>query len=307
MSKNSVNNKKTMTIEEQNKLIDELLADEDTEKENNDVEQDETNEQDDENQSFDDIINEILGEEEKSKTNSKEEFKKMVADVARDKRLISPANSIEEIDNAIEYKFTGDTHLQLFSAYGFESSLGDGYREKTIIKTSDLLEIDGTFNTSELRIDKGDDGNKLGKIVFKENQKTDSLVIKNVGVKGSFDTAIVSIQDTTYVDIDLDITDRRKCTYLLIDNRFDRVSGKINMTREFYDQLTNYNQEYLYSLSLKGKVGIVQGGIGIEVLVDGTPVYELKNIYAPGPGEHFNFEKGYADIKDILINSGIDA
>ena len=31
MSKNSVNNKKTMTIEEQNKLIDELLADEDTE------------------------------------------------------------------------------------------------------------------------------------------------------------------------------------------------------------------------------------------------------------------------------------
>ena len=71
--------------------------------------------------SFDDIMNDILGEEEVPQANSKDEFEKMMEEVAIDRCVPEPENSIEEINNTIEYKFTGDTHLQLFNGYVFDT------------------------------------------------------------------------------------------------------------------------------------------------------------------------------------------
>ena len=283
---------------ENEKLMDEALGEMFSDDENS------GNNENNANESFDDIMNEILGEEEVPQANSKDEFEKMMEEVAVDRSVSEPENSIEEIDNTIEYKFTGDTHLQLFNGFCFDTGLGDGYRERTVIKTSDLLEIDGTFNTSEIVLEKRVDKNKLGKIVFKEKQKTDDIIIENVGVKGHLDAAIVSIHDTSYVDIYLDITDKRKCAYLLIDYRFDRVRGNITMSKDFYNQLTDQNKHYLMQVSLRSAVNIKEGGNGIHIYVDGRELYDL---YDPKPGEMPTIEKEYDELKEILINIGVES
>ena len=283
---------------ENEKLMDEALGEMFSDDENS------GNNENNANESFDDIMNEILGEEEVPQANSKDEFEKMMEEVAVDRSVSEPENSIEEIDNTIEYKFMGDTHLQLFNGFCFDTGLGDGYRERTVIKTSDLLEIDGTFNTSEIVLEKRVDKNKLGKIVFKEKQKTDDIIIENVGVKGHLDAAIVSIHDTSYVDIYLDITDKRKCAYLLIDYRFDRVRGNITMSKDFYNQLTDQNKHYLMQVSLRSAVNIKEGGNGIHIYVDGRELYDL---YDPKPGEMPTIEKEYDELKEILINIGVES
>lgn len=292
-----------LTDEEKRKPENEKLMDEALEEMFSDDENSGNNENNG-NESFDDIMNEILGEEEVPQAKSKDEFEKMMEEVAVDRSVSEPENSIEEIDNTIEYKFTGDTHLQLFNGYVFDTGFGDGYRERTVIKTSDLLEIDGTFNTSEIVLEKRVDKNKLGKIVFKEKQKADDIIIENVGVKGHLDAAIVSIHDTSYVDIYLDITDKRKCAYLLIDYRFDRVRGNITMNKDFYNQLTDQNKHYLMQVSLRSAVNIKEGGNGIHIYVDGRELYDL---YDPKPGEMPTIEKEYDELKEILINIGVES
>ena len=292
-----------LTDEEKRKPENEKLMDEALEEMFSDDENSGNNENNG-NESFDDIMNEILGEEKVPQANSKDEFEKMMEEVAADRSVSEPENSIEEIDNTIEYKFTGDTHLQLFNGFCFDTGLGDGYRERTVIKTSDLLEIDGTFNTSEIVLEKRVDKNKLGKIVFKEKQKADDIIIENVGVKGHLDAAIVSIHDTSYVDIYLDITDKRKCAYLLIDYRFDRVRGNITMSKDFYNQLTDQNKHYLMQVSLRSAVNIKEGGNGIHIYVAGRELYDL---YDPKPGEMPTIEKEYDELKEILINIGVES
>ena len=99
---------------ENEKLMDEALKEMFSDDENS------GNNENNGNESFDDIMNEILGEEEVPQVKSKDEFEKMMEEVAVDRSVSEPENSIEEIDNTIEYKFTGDTHLQLFNGFCFD-------------------------------------------------------------------------------------------------------------------------------------------------------------------------------------------
>ena len=200
---------------------------------------------------FDEIMNEILGEDDDSDDwpSQSEEFEKTMEEVANLDVSEFTDNSVEEIDNTQTYKFGGNAHIKLFNEFCFDTGLGEGYREVTVLQTSSALLIDGTFNTSEVRIEKHPYSSKIGKVVFNDKQKTDSLLIGNAGLCGEFDVTAVSIKDNSYVDITLDITNKTKCAYLLIDTRFDKVCGKIRLSENFYNQMPEQNKQYLLSLS----------------------------------------------------------
>lgn len=261
----------------------------------------------DNDKSFDDIINEILSEvnDDENTKSSEDEFEEMMQEVESFTPLFFAKSSVEEVDNTLTYRFGEDTHLRLFEGYDLDKGLiGEEYREEIHLQTSNLLSIEGTFNTSKIRIEKYPDTTKIGKVFFnhEEKQKADNLIIENVGVVGSFDVPIVSIHDTSYVDIDLDISDKTKCTYLLIDTRFDRVRGKINLSYSFYNQLNNQNKLFLILVNSQNNNHTKNGKAGIQILVEGRPICEeFENTKVPE-----NAEQEYSYLKTILQSVDMD-
>ena len=195
--------------------------------------------------SFDEIMNEILGEDNENRKTDKEDFEEKIFEVSRPYEIIEPPSGIEEVENTQKYKFSDDARIGLFNGFSLDTGFGDGYRERTLIQTSHHLEVTGHFNTRDLIIEKHPESDKFGQIEFRDRQKADSLIVENVGLFGEFDVAIISIKDSSFVDINLDITDRSKCTYLLIDTRFDKVRGQIKMSKDFYSQLNTINIGFL--------------------------------------------------------------
>lgn len=243
--------------------------------------------------SFDEIIDEILRDDNNKKKTDKEEFEDMIKDVSSPFDRIESASSIEEIENMQVYKFSDEAKIGLFNGYIFDTGLGDGYREITKIQTSNRLEVTGHFNTRDLKIEKHPDKYKYGHVKFIDNQKCDSLTIEKVGLYGSFDAAIVLINDSSYVDINLDISNKSKCTYLLIDTRFDRVRGKINMTKDFYNQLNAANIDFLIEVN-KSKM--------IEILVDEKPIVEFMRFDITEE----SISSKYSKIKDMLNDMNVE-
>ena len=235
--------------EEQLKELDRQA--EEREKMNNNNEEVKVNEtlESDYEKTFDEIIDEILGSsDEDGGDKDNDEFEKMMKEMEELKVSKCVDNRVEEVDNTQTYMFSGNAHLNLINGSFFESGLGDGYREVTQIKTSNGLLIDGSFNTSEIQIDKHPKSFKMGKIVFNDRQKTDNLIVANAGLCGEFDASVVSIKDNSYIDITLDISEKTKCAYLLIDTRFDKVCGKIRLTEKFYNQMPEKNKTLLSNL-----------------------------------------------------------
>ena len=243
--------------------------------------------------SFDEIMDEILGEDDNNHKTDKEEFEEKIFEVSRPYEIIEPSSGIEEVENTIKYKFSNDARIELFNGYTLDTGYGDGYRERTLIQTSHHIEVIGHFNTRDLIIEKHPEFDKFGQIEFNDRQKADSLVVENVGLFGEFDVAIISIKDSSFVDINLDITDRSKCTYLLIDTRFDRVRGSINMTKNFYNQLNDENLDFLLNVAKNSKV---------DIKVDGILIF---NYIANETGDK-NINLEYSHIKDMLTDMRIE-
>ena len=245
------------------------------------------------NKSFDEIMNEILGEENENKKSDKELFEEMINEVSIPFDVMDPGNCVEEVENTQIYRFSDNARIGLFNAYSLDTGFGDGYREITLIQTSDLLEVIGSFNTRELKIEKNPDKYKYGQIKFIDKQRCDSLTVENVGVFGSFNVAIVSIHDSSFIDINLDILDKSKCTYVLIDARFDRVRGKINMSKDFYNQLNNENRDMLMNINRLGQIKIsVENKNILHYIAD----YELQE----------NINEEYDDIRQMLDDMRTD-
>lgn len=213
---------------------------------------------------FDDIMNEILGDDNSKKKTDREEFEELIKGASTPFDFIDPVSCIEEIENRQIYKFSDDARIGLFNGDIFDTGLGEGYREITQIQTSNCLEITGHFNTRDLKIEKHPEKYRFGQVKFIDRQKCDSLTVEKVGLFGNFDVAVVSINDSSYIDINLDISNKTKCTYLLIDTRFDRVRGKINMSQDFYNQLYSVNLDLLLNIDKKGKVEILVENEKIE-------------------------------------------
>lgn len=248
-------------------------------------------------ETFDDIMNEILGEDNTTKKTDREEFEEKIFEVSRPYEIIEPPDSVEEIENTQRYRFADDARIGLFNGFSLDTGLGDGYREKTLIQTSHHLEITGHFNTRDLIIEKHSESNRFGQIEFNDRQKVDSLVVENVGLFGEFDVAIVSICDSSYIDIKLDISDKSKCTYLLIDTRFDRVRGKVKMSKDFYNQLNASNIDFLIEVNKSNFIDIIVGDESID-----RPIEEHKR-YESSDG---NISSKYSKIKDMLNNLNLE-
>lgn len=200
---------------------------------------------------------------------------------------------IEEVDNTQIYKFSDDAKLNLFNGSYFDTGLGEGYRERTLIQTSCSLEIKGTFNTRDLQIENYPSYVDFGQVKFLDKQKSDTLIVENVGLFGSFDTSIVSIRDSSYVDIDIDLTNKSKCAYLLVDTRFNRVRGKINISKSFYSQLNNENKDFLIAISDEKN---------LTISIEGTPIARyIEKKYGSS-----NIVQQYSNIKEILSEITID-
>lgn len=238
-------------------------------------------------ESFDDIMNDILGRDDTHKKTDKEEFEEKISEVSKSYELLHPVNCIEEVENTQKYMFSDNSKIGLFNSFSFDTGLGDGYRENTLIQTSHHLEVAGHFNTRELKIEKHPMKEKYGQVEFNDKQKVDSLIIENSGVFGTFDVAIVSIHDSSYIDIELDITDKSKCTYLLVDTRFDRVRGKIKMSKDFYSQLNAANIDFLIEVN-KSKM--------LDILVDDEPIEEYMRCELSDD----NISSKYSKIKEML-------
>ena len=272
------------------KAIDELLEKDDK---GNETEEEIDKIKSDDEKTFDEIMNEILGVNDKNSKTNKEEFEEKIAEVSCPCIVPEPSNCIEEIENTQKYKFSDDARIRLFNGFILDTGFGEGYRERTLIQTSDHLEVLGSFNTRELIIEKHPIREKYGQVEFNDKQKIDSLIIENVGIFGSFDVAVVSIHDSSYVDIKLDITDKSKCTYLLLDTRFDRVRGRINMSNDFYSQLNAKNIDFLIEIN-KSEV--------IKILVDDIPIED----YFANYDFDDNLNMKYSNIKDMLNNMNVD-
>ena len=76
------------------------------------------------------------------------------------------------------------------------------------------------------------------------------------------------------------------------------------MSKDFYNQLTDQNKHYLMQVSLRSAVNIKEGGNGIHIYVDGRELYDL---YEPKIGEMPTIEKEYDELKEILINIGVES
>ena len=134
---------------------------------------------------------------------------------------------------------------------------------------------------------------KYGQVEFNDKQKVDSLTIENAGVFGTFDVAIVSIHDSSYIDIKLDITDKSKCTYLLVDTRFDRVRGKIKMSKDFYSQLNAANIDFLIEVN-KSKM--------LDILVDDEPIEKYMRCELSDD----SISSKYSKIKEMLNDMNVE-
>ena len=244
-------------------------------------------------ESFDDIMNDILGKDDNNHKTDKEEFEEKIFEVSRPYEIIEPNNCVEEVENTQKYRFSDDARIGLFNGFSLDTGIGDGYRERTLVQTSHHLEVTGHFNTRDLIIEKHPEFDKFGQIEFNDKQKADNLVVENVGLFGEFDVAIISIKDSSFVDIKLDITDRSKCTYLLIDTRFDRVHGQIKMSKDFYSQLNAINIGFLVETN-KSKL--------VNILVDDKPIEE----YISHASSADNINLKYSQIKDMLCTMNID-
>ena len=267
--------------------------------ENHELEVDKINENEaeeiksDDEKTFDEIMNEILGVDDKNSKTDKEEFEEKIAEVSHPCIVPEPSNCIEEVENTQIYKFSDDARIGLFNGFSLDTGLGDGYRENTLIQTSHHLEVIGHFNTRELKIEKHPTSERFGQVEFNDIQKVDSLIIENAGVFGSFDVAIVSIHDSSFVDINLDITDKSKCTYILIDTRFDRVRGRVNMSKCFYNQLNDENLDFLLNVD---KTELV------TIYVNKKPIFDY--IAESKPVDNIGQE--YSNIKDMLYDMRVD-
>ncbi|MBR1455009.1 MAG: hypothetical protein IJ593_10285 [Lachnospiraceae bacterium] len=84
-----------------------------------------------------------------------------------------------------------------------------------------------------------------GRVWFENEQSIETLIIKNVGVKGKFNVSRVVISGITYLDLNLDINNNKDCTYLIIEPNKRNIRGTINMSESFYNHLTSYCRDYL--------------------------------------------------------------
>ena len=272
-------------------VIEEMFGKDD---ENNETDEETEIIKSDDEKTFDEIMNEILGEDDKNRKTDKEEFEEKIQEVSTPCTAVEAKNWTSEFGNSQEYTFSDNAKIWLSNYYDiFDTEFDSCYRESVLLQTSHHLDVAGSFNTKKLVIRKNPFHDKFGQVEFDSKQKTDSLIIENAGVFGEFDAAVVSIHDSSYVDIYLDITDKSKCTYLLIDTRFDRVRGKINMSHNFYAQLNANNLDLLIEIN-KNRM--------IKILVDDKPIEEYYKDYR----FEGNINWKYSYIIDMLSDMNID-
>lgn len=209
-------------------------------------------------ESVDCSINEILNEDTDAskKLSQDEEFKMTMEEIANRDVNEFIDTAVEEIENVLTYKFASNAHIKLSNNCLLDTGIEEKYQKIIQLKTSNNLLIDGTFTARELRVGNHPDSINIGKIVFNDKQKVDTLLIGNAGVCGTFDAISVFIKNNACVDISLDISNKTKCAYLLIDMRFNKVCGKIRLTEGFFNQMSELNKKFILSLSKNEQVKI---------------------------------------------------
>lgn len=167
--------------------------------------------------------------------------------------------------------------------------------DKTIVQVAKAAKIKNTFPTKTLELRNYENLPLRGRIIFEDTQEIDMLQISNIGLRGRFKAPRVIIKGITYLDLDLDIKERGECCYLVIEPNKKDVRGKINMSEDFYNQLTSYNRNYLSFVISDGAV---------KLWVNGIPYYqydykkreERKNITI----EKSDVENAYNELKTII-------
>ena len=157
----------------------------------------------------------------------------------------------------------------------------DRHFDTVRIEASDVAKIISTFNTNNLELKNCDELPLHGRIVFDNEQKIESLTIKDVAVRGRFNASKVSIDGMTYLDLYLDADDKCERTELIIrpndevhhslfrDEKGKNIRGSINLSVNFYNKLSKEN-----------KIKIVDYGndCAARILLAGIPTYFYYNI-----------------------------
>ena len=160
--------------------------------------------------------------------------------------------------------------------------------ESIKIEASDVVIVESKFNIKDnmiksLELINVEDKPYYGRIIFKEDQTTENLTIKNVAVRGKFNSSKVSIDGVTYLDIYLDAKDNADETELIIrpnddesrkhsfflDEEGKNIRGKINLSVRFYNKL-----------SIENKRNLRDKNFAAHIFIENVPlyIYGLKKI-----------------------------
>lgn len=102
-----------------------------------------------------------------------------------------------------------------------------------------------------------------GKVIFKDQQEIHRLSIGHVGLRGSIKTNYLELKREFKINIDLDILDKRKKSFIIANDYNNKYSGKINMTSGFLKQMSENNKKLIYNDSK------------IEYFVNGKTIKEI--------------------------------
>ena len=149
------------------------------------------------------------------------------------------------------------------------------------IEASDVAKVMSIFSTNNLELKNCDELPLHGRIIFDNEQKIESLTIKDTAVRGKFNVSKVSIDGMTYLDIYLDADDKCEQTELIIrpntevshrifmEETGKNIRGSINLSVNFYNKLSKEN---------KIKIMDDANACAVHFLIAGIPIYFYNNI-----------------------------
>ena len=163
--------------------------------------------------------------------------------------------------------------------------------ENIKIEASDVVMVESRLNSKgnilkNIELINVEDKPYYGRIIFKEDQTTENLTIKNVAVRGKFNSSKVSIDGVTYLDIYLDAKDNTGETEIIIrpnddesrnhsiflDEEGKNIRGKINLSVRFYNKL-----------SIENKKKLRDKNFAAHIFIENVPLYiygfkKIKNL-----------------------------
>ena len=149
------------------------------------------------------------------------------------------------------------------------------------IEASDVAKVMSIFSTNNLELKNCDELPLHGRIIFDNEQKIESLTIKDTAVRGKFNVSKVSIDGMTYLDLYLDADDKCEGTELIIrpntgvshrifmEETGKNIRGSINLSVNFYNKLSKEN---------KIKIMDDANACAVHFLIAGIPIYFYNNI-----------------------------